>query len=192
METLLTKMRASNGDIVYPGYEKQEFSLIMSEKAEDIDAIDMAILAALQADGRLTLTDLAKAVNLSPTPCAVRMRRLEREGYILGYHARLDPGRLGRGMVVFVQVTLKNTDEATLKSFNEAISSMPEAIECHMVGGGFDYLVKLRVRDMAEYRAILGSAIGDLPAVAGTHSYFVMEEVKSSSLLPLPRNRRKT
>ena len=163
----------------------------MSDTAEEIDAIDMAILNALQADGRLTLTDLAKAVNLSATPCAVRMRRLEREGYIQGYHAHLDPMRLGRGMVVFVQVTLKNTDEATLKSFNEAVSRMPEAIECHMVGGGFDYLVKLRVRDMGEYRSILGGAIGALPAVAGTHSYFVMEEVKSSTLLPLPRARRK-
>ena len=163
----------------------------MSDTAEEIDAIDMAILNALQADGRLTLTDLAKAVNLSATPCAVRMRRLEREGYIQGYHAHLDPMRLGRGMVVFVQVTLKNTDEATLKSFNEAVSRMPEAIECHMVGGGFDYLVKLRVREMSEYRSILGGAIGALPAVAGTHSYFVMEEVKSSTLLPLPRARRK-
>ena len=93
-------------------------------------------------------------------------------------------------MLVYVQVTLHNSDEATLAAFNAAISKMPEALECHMVGGGFDYLIKLRVRDMKDYRAILGGAIGALPAVAATHSYFVMEEVKSTSLLPLPRARR--
>ena len=154
---------------------------------DEIDAIDLSILDALQTNGRITLSDLAKTVNLSPTPCAVRMRRLERDGYIAGYHARLDPGQLGRGMVVFVQVTLKNTDEATLRAFNTAIEQLPEVAECHMVGGGFDYLVKLRVRDMTEYRTFLGGALGSLPSVAGTHSYFVMEEVKSSPVLPLPR-----
>ncbi|MCB1471909.1 MAG: Lrp/AsnC ligand binding domain-containing protein [Rhodobiaceae bacterium] len=162
----------------------------MADTTEEIDATDLAILSALQSDARITLTELAKAVNLSPTPCAVRMRRLERDGYIRGYHARLDPVRLGRGMLVYVQVTLHNSDEATLAAFNAAISKMPEALECHMVGGGFDYLIKLRVRDMKDYRAILGGAIGALPAVAATHSYFVMEEVKSTSLLPLPRARR--
>ncbi|MFN0263865.1 Lrp/AsnC ligand binding domain-containing protein [Tepidamorphus sp. 3E244] len=155
--------------------------------ANDIDQTDMAILAALQADGRMTLADLAKSVNLSPTPCAVRMRRLEREGYIAGYHARLDPNLMDRGMVAFVQVSLKNTDESTLREFNLAVQDVREVIECHMVGGGFDYLLKLRVRDMGEYRALLGGALGSLPAVAGTHSYFVMEEVKSSPTLPLPR-----
>lgn len=162
------------------------FVLEYANLADDIDATDVAILAALQDNARLTLSELARTVNLSPTPCAVRMRRLERDGYIDGYHAHLNPRRLGRAMVVFVQVTLKNTDESTLRSFNEAIVKLEEVAECHMVGGGFDYLVKLRVRDMAEYRSILGGALGALPSVAGTHSYFVMEEVKSATHLPLP------
>ena len=89
--------------------------------------------------------------------------------------------------MVFVTVSLKATDEATLKAFNAAVKPVKPILECHMVGGGFDYLLKIRVRDMAEYRDILGGVIGALPMVESTHSYFVMEEVKESPLLPIPR-----
>ena len=155
--------------------------------AANLDQTDLAILTALQAEGRLPVVELAKRVNLSATPCTLRMRRLEREGYISGYHARLDPRRLGRALLVFVQVKLKSTDEVSLAEFNRAIRPVEQVLECHLVGGGYDYLLKLRVADMQAYREILGGVIGTLPVVENTHSFFVMEEVKESTTLPLPK-----
>lgn len=149
--------------------------------------MDLAILAALQADGRLAVVELAKRVNLSATPCTLRMRRLEQDGLIRGYHARLDCKKLGLALLVFVQVKLKSTDEATLSAFNAAMKPVDQVLECHLVGGGFDYLLKLRVKDMQEYREILGGLIGTLPMVENTHSHFVMEEVKEQFMLPLPK-----
>ena len=157
-----------------------------------LDAIDVALLDILQADGRIAVSELARKVNLSATPCTLRLRRLEQAGVIAGYRAALNPRALGLDLVVFVTVTLKATDEATLEAFNRAIRPVPQVLECHMVGGGFDYLIKARVRDMAEYRDLLGGVIGALPMVEATHSYFVMEEVKEAQRLPLkpvPRRR---
>ena len=154
---------------------------------ENLDSTDLALLDALQNNGRLSLVELAKRINLSATPCTLRMRKLEQDGVITGYHAKLDPAALGQALMVFVTVSLKATDEATLKAFNAAVKPVKPILECHMVGGGFDYLLKIRVRDMAEYRDILGGVIGALPMVESTHSYFVMEEVKESPLLPIPR-----
>lgn len=153
----------------------------------NLDSIDLALLNTLQSDGRLPVVELAKRVNLSATPCTLRMRKLEQDGVILGYHARLNPEALGQALMVFVTVSLKATDEATLKAFNAAVRPVPQILECHMVGGGFDYLLKIRVRSMADYRDILGGVIGALPMVESTHSYFVMEEVKESPLLPMPK-----
>lgn len=152
-----------------------------------LDKTDYAILEALQADARLTTVDLANHINLSATPAAARMRALIEAGFIDGFHAKLNPEKLDRGLLVFIQVTLKNTDESTLAAFNSAMLALPDVLECHMVGGGFDYLVKLRVADMAAYRIFLGTVLGEMPSVAGTHSYFVMEEVKDSGLLPVPQ-----
>lgn len=154
---------------------------------ENLDSIDLALLDTLQSDARLPVVELAKRINLSPTPCTLRMRKLEQDGVISGYHARLNPHALGQALMVFVTVSLKATDEATLKGFNTAVKPVPQILECHMVGGGFDYLLKIRVRGMAEYRDILGGVIGALPMVESTHSYFVMEEVKESPLLPVPK-----
>lgn len=153
---------------------------------ENLDSIDLALLDAVQEDGRMAVVELAKRINLSPTPCTLRLRKLEQDGVISGYHARLNPAALGQALMVFVTVSLKATDEATLKAFNTAVRPVKQILECHMVGGGFDYLLKIRVRDMAEYRDILGGVIGALPMVEGTHSYFVMEQVKESPLLPIP------
>jgi Lrp/AsnC family transcriptional regulator, leucine-responsive regulatory protein len=158
---------------------------------ESLDSTDLALLEALQSQGRLSLVDLAKRINLSPTPCTLRMRKLEQDGVISGYHARLNPAALGMALMVFVTVSLKATDEATLKAFNAAVKPVKQILECHMVGGGFDYLLKIRVRDMGEYRDTLGGVIGALPMVESTHSYFVMEEVKESPLLPIPRMKDK-
>ncbi len=154
-----------------------------------LDETDLAILDQLQHDARLSVTEMSKRVNLSPTPCTLRMRRLETDGIIQGYHARISPAALNAALLVFVTVKLRATDEATLATFNTAVKPVQQILECHMTGGGFDYLLKIRVKDMGEYREILGGIIGQLPMVEGTHSYFVMEEVKETNLLAIPRHR---
>ena len=159
------------------------------EMPENLDFIDLQLLTTLQNEGRIPVVELAKKVNLSATPCTLRMRRLEQEGVIVGYHARINPVALNQALMVFVTVSLKATDEASLKAFNAAVKPVKQILECHMLGGGFDYLLKIRVRDMPEYREILGSIIGALPMIESTHSYFVMEQVKDSPLLPIPRLR---
>lgn len=159
------------------------------ETPENLDFIDLQLLTTLQNEGRIPVVELAKKVNLSATPCTLRMRRLEQEGVIVGYHARINPVALNQALMVFVTVSLKATDEASLKAFNAAVKPVKQILECHMLGGGFDYLLKIRVRDMPEYREILGSIIGALPMIESTHSYFVMEQVKESPLLPIPRLR---
>ncbi len=150
-----------------------------------LDMHDLKILDVLQTSGRISVSDLARQINLSSTPCAQRLRKLELQGYITGYKAVVDPAALGLNLLVFIQVVLKETDEATLQSFNSAINRVSSVLECHMVGGDFDYLLKARVTGMEEYRKLLGSEIGTLPMVQGTHSYFVMEEVKDETPLPL-------
>lgn len=150
-----------------------------------LDSYDLKLLDALQRDGRASIADLSKKINLSATPCAQRLRKLEKAGLITGYRALFDPRVLGLDLLVFIEVTLKETGEQTLQAFNSAIRAVPHILECHMIGGNFDYLLKARVSDMPEYRALLGNEIGSLPMVQGTHSYFVMEEVKDIGMLPL-------
>lgn len=164
----------------------------MTLSASDVvtlDPTDLAILAALQQNARMPVVELARQVNLSPTPCTLRIKRLEQAGVIAGYHARLKPQALGQALMVFVTVSLKSTDEKTLRAFNAAVRPVKQILECHMVGGGFDYLLKIRVRDMGEYRDILGGMLGALPMVESTHSYFVMEEVKESVFLDVSRSK---
>ncbi len=151
------------------------------------DPTDLQILTQLQTNGRMPVAELSKKVNLSQTPCAMRLKRLEKSGVIESYHAQISPKALQLGLLVFVTVKLKSTDEATLRAFNAAIKPLPQILECHMTGGGFDYLLKIRVKDMAAYRQVLGGVIGSLPMVEGTHSYFVMEEVKETTVLPIPK-----
>ena len=151
----------------------------------ELDRTDRRILDVLQADGRITTTDLAQRVNLSPTATAERMKRLMREGYILRFSAELDPERLGLGLLVFVQVKLDRTTPDVFDAFAEAVKRVPQVLECHMVAGGFDYLVKARVSDMTAYRRLLADAVLDLPGVRETHTYAVMEAVKDTHLLPV-------
>lgn len=165
--------------------------LTYKQNAEQLDFIDFQILDTLQADGRMPVVELSKKVNLSATPCSLRIKRLEQDGIILGYHARINPQALEQALMVFVTVSLKSTDEAALKAFNAAVKPVKQILECHMLGGGFDYLLKIRVRDMVEYREILGSVLGNLPEIQNTHSYFVMEQVKESALLPITKIRDK-
>lgn len=142
-----------------------------------IDTIDRKILKALQENGRISVTELSERVNLSKTPCADRMKRLERNGYIKGYHATLNPDALDLSYLTYVQVTLEHTTTTVLDKFNLAIQRVPEVESCHMMAGGFDYLLKVRTKDMEHYRKVLGDSIGALPGVSLTHTYPVMETV---------------
>lgn len=149
----------------------------------DLDRTDRRILRELQADGRISNLKLAEAVALSPTAVLARVQRLTREGYILGYEARLNPKLLGAGMLVFVEVLLDRTTPNVFEQFRAAVQVRPEILECHMVAGGFDYLVKTRVADMEAYRQFAGTVLWQLPGVRETRTYAVMEEVKHSTQL---------
>ena len=151
----------------------------------DLDRIDFAILENLQKDGRISNVDLAKMVHLSPSPCLERVKRLESTGYIQGYVAQLDAAMLDLGMSAFIQVTLDRTTGDVFDNFKNSLSSISEVAECHMVAGGFDYLVKLRIRDMNAYRDVLGRLV-ELPGVAQTHTYVVIEQVKKDDGLKFP------
>jgi Lrp/AsnC family leucine-responsive transcriptional regulator len=152
---------------------------------QDLDRTDRRILAQLQDDGRISNLKLAEAVALSPTAVLARVQRLTREGYIEGYEARLNPRLLGAGMLVFVEVLLDRTTPNVFEAFRAAVQVHPEILECHMVAGGFDYLVKTRVADMDAYRSFAGTVLWRLPGVRETRTYAVMEEVKNSTKLPL-------
>jgi Lrp/AsnC family leucine-responsive transcriptional regulator len=151
-----------------------------------LDRLDVRILAKLQQDGRIANLKLADAVGLSPTAVLARVQRLTREGYILGYEARLNPLQLGAGMLVFVEVLLDRTTPNVFEAFKAAVQVRPEIMECHMVAGGFDYLLKTRSADMNDYRHFAGTVLWQLPGVRETRTYAVMEEVKNSTHLVLP------
>ena len=145
---------------------------------DNLDSFDRKILAVLANNGRISVTELARRVGLSKTPCQIRMRKLEESGYILGYGAMLDPERLGEGHIAFVQVTLSDTRSEALNAFNEAVRHIREVEQCHMIASHFDYLLKIRTRDMANYRKVLGEKLSALPHVAQTSTFVVMESVK--------------
>lgn len=151
----------------------------------ELDAIDRRILAELQVDGRITNAELAQRVGLPATSMSDRFRRLQRNGYITGFGARLDPHRLGFGLLVFVEVLLDKTTPDVFAKFAEAARNSPDVLECHMVAGGFDYLIKSRLADMTTYRRFLGEVLLSFPGVRETRTYAVMEEVKSDGPLPL-------
>ena len=152
---------------------------------ENLDRIDLRILDVLQRDGRISNLKLAEAVALSPTAVLARVQRLTREGYILGYEARLNPLKLGAGMLVFVEVLLDRTTPNVFDEFKAAVQVQPQVLECHMVAGGFDYLLKTRAADMNAYRNFAGAVLWQLPGVRETRTYAVMEEVKNSTHLHL-------
>ncbi|KQM75427.1 Lrp/AsnC ligand binding domain-containing protein [Xylophilus sp. Leaf220] len=156
------------------------------QEAAGLDRLDLRILAALQADGRIANLKLAESIGLSPTAVLARVQRLTRDGYILGYEARLNPLRLDAGMLVFVEVLLDRTTPNVFDQFKAAVQVQPAIMECHMVAGGFDYLLKTRSADMNAYRAFAGAVLWQLPGVRETRTYAVMEEVKNSTHLQLP------
>jgi Lrp/AsnC family leucine-responsive transcriptional regulator len=147
----------------------------------EIDQFDRKILRELSLNGRITVTELAGKVGLSKTPCLARMRRLERQGYIRGYRAVIDPGKVGLGHIAFVEVKLSDTTARALDAFNAAVRRLPEVEECHMIASRFDYLLKVRTGDIAAYRQVLGEKISALPHVAQTSTYVAMEAVKDEA-----------
>ena len=149
-------------------------------KERALDRIDHKILRQLQDNGRLTNADLARSVNLSPTPCLERVRRLEADGYILDYVALLNPQKLGAGVISFIQVLLDRTNPDVFERFKKQVGLCPEVMECHMVAGGFDYLLKVRTSSMIEYRDFLGETLARMSDIKQTHTYVVIEEVKAT------------
>lgn len=144
----------------------------------DLDQFDRKILDAVVEDGRISITDLAVRVGLSKTPCQIRFKRLVSEGYIEGFRAILSPVKMQLDHVAFVEVKLSDTREEALRSFNEAVKKVREIEECHMIAGRFDYLLKVRTRDIGRYRRVLGEKISTLPHVASTSTNPAMETVK--------------
>lgn len=145
-----------------------------------IDAIDKLILKELQKNARISNVDLSKKVNLSPTPCLERVKRLEKSGMILGYHADICPIKTNKSLLVFIEVTLDRTNNEVFRGFAETVKDYSEILECHMIAGGFDYILKLRFKDILEYRNFLGDGLVKLPKISLTHTYIVSEEVKDT------------
>ena len=148
----------------------------------NLDRADLQIIQELRENARITLTELAARVGLSKTPCQLRMRRLEEQGYITGYTALVDQSKLGLSHISFVQITLNDTSSKALTAFNKAALKIAEVEQCHMIAGGFDYLLKIRTKDMASYRMVLGEKISALPHVLQTSTFVVMENVRDIGL----------
>ena len=152
-----------------------------------LDRTDRRILDILQREGRIAITELAERVGLSASPCSERIKRMERAGVITGYHAHLSPEALGKTLLVFVELKLSSKSEEVFDKVRKELLHVPDVLECHLVSGSFDYLVKARLGGMREYRRLLGDILKKLPVPAESHSYVVMEEVKDTQILPLDR-----
>ena len=156
---------------------------IHKESARALDKLDRHILRILQDEGRISMKDLGQRVGLSITPCIERVKRMERAGVISGYHARVDPAALGAKLLVFVEITLNQKSASAFEQFRGAVLHIPEVQECHLVSGDFDYLIKARIHEMAQYRKLLGDILLQLPGAAQSKSYVVMEEIKETLAL---------
>lgn len=152
----------------------------------NLDKIDRQIVELLQSNGRMPISELANQVSLSATPCAERLRRLERDRVILGYHARINPQALGLNLLVFLELRLTAKSGEAFDRVRHELLQVPEIMECHLVSGDYDYLIKARLTEMSEYRHLLGTILKKLPASAESRSYMVMEEIKETLALKLP------
>jgi len=152
-----------------------------------LDRVDLKILDIMQRDGRISITELAERVSLSATPCSERVKRLERDGVITGYHARVNPAVLDKSLLVFLEIKLSAKSGDVFDKVRQELLYLPEVMECHLVSGDFDYLVKARLSGMGEYRRLLGEILKRLPASAESRSYVVMEEIKETLYLPVDR-----
>lgn len=150
-----------------------------------LDRIDRMILDILQKNGRIAISELAAKVNLSTTPCSERVKRLERDGIIMGYYARLNPELVDKRLLVFLEIKLSAKSGDVFEQVARDLSEIPEVLECHLISGDFDYLIKARLKEMSAYRKLLGNILKKLPASASSHSYVVMEEVKEGLYLDI-------
>jgi Lrp/AsnC family transcriptional regulator, leucine-responsive regulatory protein len=153
-----------------------------SHNEGELDQFDRRILDALADDGRMSITDLSSVVGLSKTPCQVRLKKLIDEGYIEGFHARINQRKLGMDHIAFAEVKLSDTKEQALSEFNAAVRKIKEVEECHMIAGRIDYLLKVRTSDIRKYRQVLGEKISSLPHVASTSTAVAMESVKEGGI----------
>lgn len=151
-----------------------------------LDRIDRMILDILQREGRIAISELASRVNLSTTPCS-SVKRLERDGIIMGYYARLNPAFVDRNLLVFLEIKLSAKSGDVFDQVARDLVEIPEVLECHLISGEFDYLVKARLKEMSAYRRLLGDLLKKLPASASSHSYVVMEEVKETLYLDVSK-----
>src|ERR1700739_456512 len=152
----------------------------MKESTRGLDKLDRHILRILQREGRISMKDLGDRVGLSVTPCIERVKRMERDGVITGYHARVNPAELGAALLVFVEITLDHKSGNMFDQFRREVQKIPEVLECHLVSGDFDYLIKARIGEMADYRKLLGDILLQLPGAVQSKSYVVMEEIKET------------
>ncbi|MES2321937.1 MAG: Lrp/AsnC ligand binding domain-containing protein [Pseudomonadota bacterium] len=156
---------------------------IQKESTRTLDKLDRHILRILQEEGRISMKDLGERVGLSVTPCIERVKRMEQGGVISGYYAKVDPAALGAKLLVFVEITLNQKSASAFEQFRREVLRIPEVQECHLVSGDFDYLIKARIHEMAEYRKLLGDMLLELPGAAQSKSYVVMEEIKETLVL---------
>lgn len=157
----------------------------MKTSKDTLKTIDRNILRIMQDDARITYAELARQVGLTTTPCIERVRRLERDGYIKHYSTVVDPDKLDAGLIVFVQIRLDRTSKDTFAQFKESVLELPEVQECYLVSGNFDYLIKARLADMAEYRLFLEESLLAVPAVQESTSIMVMETIKETLAIPI-------
>ncbi|OED39052.1 AsnC family transcriptional regulator [Chromatiales bacterium (ex Bugula neritina AB1)] len=155
----------------------------MAMTSKSLDRIDRKILDELQKNARISYVELGERVGLSTSPCIERVKRLEQDNTIRGYTALLNPDRLQAGLMVYVEIKLVYDSRRIFEQFKQAALRIPYMLECHLLSGDFDYLMKIRVADMAEYRQLLGEILRDLPGVRDTRSYIVMEVIKESTTI---------
>lgn len=151
----------------------------------DLDATDLRLLDALQRNGRLSNQELSERVNLSPSACHRRVQRLESDGYIQGYVALLDPRKLDRKTIVFVEITLSGQADEVLEAFERAVSRVPEVLECHLMAGTADYLLKVVARDTDDFAQIHRRYLATLPGVQTLQSSFSLRNVRQTTALPI-------
>ena len=150
-----------------------------------MDEYDRKILSVLSVEGRISMTALGERVGLSKTPVTARVKRLEEEGVITGYRATLSASKLGVEHIAFLEVKLSDTREKALDAFNKAVRAIPEVEACHMIAGGFDYLIKVRTPDIFAYRQVLGEQLSRLPNVASTSTYISMQSIVDTAPIDL-------
>lgn len=152
---------------------------------EKLDATDIKILGVLQKDSKLTIKEIAKLVNLSPTPVFERQRRLEREGYIKRYTAELNPEKLGCNLIVFCSIKLKQHTKENGLQFMEAINQIDTITNCYNISGDYDFMLKIYVQDMKHYQDFVLNTLGEIDAIGSLHSTFVIGEVKNTNSIPI-------